>query len=139
MRKMVSMAMVCMFLVSALCISADATGTTKISLNDFNQASGISVLATGAFNMSVAPYGKSEANKALPLAAGETVNISAVYAPEDSSMDFGLVDPDGVFHYFTVTGGSIDKTIRVSESGNYTFAVRNNSGVTVRVSGFVNY
>ena len=43
--------------------------------------------------------------------------LSAVYAPENSSMDFGLVDPEGVFHYFTVTGGSIDKTIRVSESG----------------------
>lgn len=139
MRKQVSMAMVCMFLVSVLCISADATGTMNISLDDFKRDSEISVLATGSFNMSVAPYGKSEANKELPLAAGETVNISAVYTPEDSSMDFGLVDPDGVFHYFTVTGGSIDKTIRVSESGNYTFAVRNNSAVTVKVSGFLNY
>ena len=54
-------------------------------------------------------------------------------------MDFGLVDPEGVFHYFTVTGGSIDKTIRVSESGNYKFAIRNNSGVTVKVSGIINY
>ena len=139
MRKLVSMAMVCMFWVSVLCISAEATGTTKISIEYFKQDSGIGVLATGSFNMSVAPYGKSEANKALPLAAGETVSISAVYTPEDSSMDFGLVDPDGVFHYFTVTGGSVDKTIRVSESGNYTFAIRNNSGVTVKVSGFVNY
>lgn len=139
MRKRVSMAVVCVFLISVLCISADATGTMKISIDDFKQDSGISVLATGSFNMSVAPYGKSEANKALPLAAGETVNISAVYAPEDSSMDFGLVDPDGVFHYFTVTSGSIDKTIRVSESGNYKFAIRNNSGVTVKVSGIINY
>lgn len=67
------------------------------------------------------------------------MNISAVYAPENSSMDFGLVDTDDVFHYFTVTGGSIDKTIRVSESGNYKFAIRNNSGVTVKVSGIINY
>lgn len=139
MRKLVSMVMVCMFLVSALCISAEATETKKISLEGITGDSGVSVLATGSFSMSVAPYGKSEANKALPLAAGETVSISAVYAPEDASMDFGLVDPEGVFHYFTVTGGSIDKTIRVSESGNYTFAVRNNTGVTVKVSGIVNY
>lgn len=41
-------------------------------------------------------------------------------------MDFGLVDPEGVFHYFTVTGGSIDKTIRVSESGMSQFTVRMN-------------
>ena len=139
MRKIVSMVMVCMFWISVLSISAGATETMKISLEDLKQDSGVSVLATGSFNISVAPYGRSEANTALPLAAGETVNISAVYAPENSSMDFGLVDPDGVFHYFTVTGGSIDRTIRVSESGNYTFAVRNNSGVTVRVSGIINY
>ena len=54
-------------------------------------------------------------------------------------MDFGLVDPEGVVHYFTVTGGSIDKTIRVSESGNYKFAIRTNSGVTGKVSGIINY
>lgn len=29
--------------------------------------------------------------------------------------------------------------IRVSESGNYKFAIRNNSGVTVKVSGFLKY
>lgn len=139
MRKFVSMAMVCILLVCSLCISVEATGTMNISFEDIKRDSGASVLATGSFNISVTPYGKSEANTALPLAAGETVNISAVYAPEDSSMDFGLVDPYGVFHYFTVTGGSIDKTIRVSESGNYKFAIRNNSGVTVKVSGILNY
>lgn len=128
-----------MVAISVLCTSTGATEAVGISAEEYDQDTMISVLATGSFNMSVIPFGKSEANKALPLAAGETVNISAVYTPEDSSMDFGLVDPDGVFHYFTATGGSIDKTIRVNESGNYTFAIRNNSGVTVKVSGFLKY
>ncbi len=39
-------------------------------------------------------------------------------------MDFGLVDPDGVFHYFNVTDGNIDKTIQVNENGNYILALQ---------------
>lgn len=38
-----------------------------------------------------------------------------------------------------MTTESVDKTIRVNANGNYTFAVRNNSGQTVKVSGFVRY
>ena len=49
------------------------------------------------------------------------------------------VDSDGVFHYFNVTNGSIDKTIRISESGKYTLQIKNNSDNEVKVSGFVNY
>ena len=65
------------------------------------------------------------------------MNISAVYAPENSSMDFGLVDPEGVFHYFTVTGGSIDKTIRVSESGTHYISSEYREWIgTARMSDF---
>ena len=73
------------------------------------------------------------------MAAGESVTINASYLPKTASVDFGLVDSDGIFHFVNVTGGSIDKTIRIKESGNYTFAVRNNSSSTIEVSGFVNY
>lgn len=38
-----------------------------------------------------------------------------------------------------VDGGSINKTIQVSERGSYTLAIRNNSSSSVRVVGFVNY
>lgn len=50
-----------------------------------------------------------------------------------------MVYPDGVFHYFTVSDGSIDETIEIEERGNYTLAIRNNSGKVIRVSGFVKY
>lgn len=140
MRKIMCMAMVCLFAFGTFCVSAGATGAMAVPPPaEFQQEPSVSVLASGSFNMSVAPYGKSEADKTFPLEAGETVSISAVYSPDDASMDFGLVDPDGVFHYFNVTDGSIDKTIQVNENGNYTFAVRNNSGETVKVSGFVKY
>lgn len=140
MRKIVCMAMVCLLVLSSLCVSAGAANTTAFSLcTESGQVSGAAVRASGSFNISVAPYGRSEANSSFPLQAGETVSISAVYTPEDASMDFGLIDPNGVFRYFNETDGNVDKTIRVSVAGNYTFAVRNNSGTTVRVSGFVNY
>lgn len=57
----------------------------------------------------------------------------------NASVDFGLVDSDGVFHYFNITDGSIDETIQVDESGKYTLQIRNNSNGEVKVSGFVNY
>ena len=73
------------------------------------------------------------------MAAGETVTIKASYAPFGASVDFGLVDSDGVFHYFNSTGGSIDRTILIEESGRYTLQIRNNSAYQVEVAGFVNY
>ena len=75
----------------------------------------------------------------LPLEAGETVTINASYSPASASMDFGLIAPDGYFYYVNVDSGSINKTIRVDERGNYLLAVRNNSNRTVSVVGYVNY
>lgn len=139
MRKIVCIVLACMFVFGNLCVSAGAVGKDIVPLGRLEQNITLGILASGSFNMSISPYGQSEANKTFPLEAGETVSISAVYSPDDASMDFGLLDPDGVFHYFNVTDGHVDKTIRVSERGNYTLAVRNNSGQTVSVSGFVKY
>lgn len=138
MRKIMCGVLTFMFAVS-LCVSAGAVDKMGLDMLESRESENMSVRASGSFSMSVAAYGKSEADKAFPLESGETVSISAVYSPDDASMDFGLVDPEGVFHYFNVKNGSVDKTIKVEESGNYTFAVRNNSGSTVKVSGFVKY
>ena len=140
MRRLVYVAIVCLFAFSTLFVNAEAASTMVIpSPVEFEQDTSVGVLASGSFSMSIAPYAKSQANKSFPLEAGETVSISAVYTPNNASMDFGLVDSDGVFHYFNVSNGNVDKTIRVSENGNYTFAIRNNSNKTVKVSGFVHY
>ena len=81
----------------------------------------------------------------LPVGAAEnsvttgTVTIKAAYTPMDASVDVGLVDSDGAFHYFNVKNGSIDKTIRIETRGNYKLAIRNNSGNVISVSGYVKY
>lgn len=139
MRKIVCMALVCMVLMGNLCISAAADGEV-IRPPEYNEKGPyVGIMASGSFNMSVAPNGKSQADKTFPLEAGETVRIYATYSPDDASVDFGLIDPDGIFHYFNVTDGTIDKTIEIAERGNYRLAVKNNSSKTVKISGFVKY
>ena len=75
----------------------------------------------------------------FPLEAGEKVRIRATYSPESASVDFGLIDPDGLFHPLRATGGSFDHAIRVDQHGNYIMAIRNNSDIEIAVSGIVSY
>lgn len=139
MRKIVCGVLACLISFVSLCDNANAANRVGMPPETQRKSIIMSIQATGSFNMDVASNGKSEADKAFPLEAGETVRITAIYAPEDASMDFGLVDPNGVFHFFNVTDGSVDKTIQVNENGNYKLAVRNNSDQTVKVTGFVRY
>lgn len=95
--------------------------------------------ATGSFNMSLSGHTLKKASTSFPLESGEVVTIKASYSPFSANMDFGLIGPDGAFHYVSVSSGTISQKIKISTAGNYTFAVRNNSSQTVKVSGFVNY
>lgn len=95
--------------------------------------------ASGKFEMDIPGHKLVKAKTSFPLEAGEQVTIKASYSPFDANVDFGLITEDGVFHFLSVDSGSFDRTITVSERGNYTFAVRNNSSKTINVSGYVNY
>ena len=67
------------------------------------------------------------------------MTIKATYSPFSASVDFGLIAPDDLFYGLNTTTGSFDKAIEVNQRGNYTLAVRNNSDMTISVSGYVNY
>ena len=88
--------------------------------------------ATGSFKTTVKPGVIAKRTTKLPLEAGEEV-------PYSVSVDVGLIDSDGIFHFITVSDGIIDEKIAVTERGNYTFAIRNNGSVDIEVSGYVNY
>lgn len=107
MRKIVRMALVCMALMGNLCISATAAGEVIRPPEDKWSGPSAGIMASGSFNMSVSSNGKSQADKTFPLEAGETVRIYATYSPDDASVDFGLIDPDGIFHYFNVTDSQL--------------------------------
>lgn len=136
-KKVVCIVLSCLFAVGTITLPANAEEETAVlSETEFDLAI---PLATNSFSMTVAAESLVAANSSFSLMVGETVTIKASYAPFTASVDFGLLDSNGVFHYFNVTNGSIDKTIEISTSGQYTLVVRNNSTDEVKVSGFVNY
>ena len=95
--------------------------------------------ASGKFDITVAAGELKLARTGFPMSAGETATINATYMPTTADVDFGLVDKNGTFHYLNGENGILSKNIGITVSGTYTFAVRNNSDVSVDVTGFVKY
>lgn len=137
-RRICCMALALLFVIGSSSAPVSAieveTITPKTTVNDC-----VSPRATESFSINIPAKTQLSANTSFPLAAGETVTIKASYSPFSASVDFGLVAPNGVYYYFTITNGRIDKTIEVPESGDYTLQIRNNANVEVKVVGFVNY
>lgn len=119
--------------ISCICIPASAME------NALNGEEVAIARATGRFSMDISANSSKKASTSFSLEAGEVVTIKASYSPFSASVDFGLIAPNGRFYYVTVTDGSVDEAVTVTERGNYTFLVRNNSSVDISVAGFVNY
>lgn len=95
--------------------------------------------ATESLSLTIPANTNAKARFSYSLAADEAVTIKASYTPFSANIDVGLVMSDGRYYYFSATDGSINKTIQVNESGEYTLLIRNNSNYEVQVSGYVNY
>lgn len=133
--KRVMSIILALVVASSACISASAAGCT-----DRTQVSDSIVLrATGHFDIDVPAKTLRKAGTSFSMEYGETVTIKASYTPFSANVDFGLIDSNGSFYHFTETDGSVDRTIKISTRGEYTFAVRNNSSYPISVSGYVNY
>lgn len=138
MKKVLSCVLVGVVIAGSIGISASAVEMKQDVLTDHVIEMKIT-RATGSFNMTVPAKSTLRADDSFPLEVGETVTIKAAYSPFSASVDFGLVDSDGIFHYLRASNGTFDKTIEIEERGSYIFAVRNNSSSSVSVSGYVNY
>ncbi|MGN8875013.1 hypothetical protein [Pseudoflavonifractor sp. HCP28S3_F10] len=95
--------------------------------------------ATNEFNMTISAKKVGTGSITLPLKAGDIVTVNAAYSPSTASVDVGLIDSDGMFHYVNITGGVIDVSIQVKEAGNYRLGIRNNSGYSIKATGYVDY
>lgn len=95
-------------------------------------------LSTESINTAISPFAVGSLGK-INLQSNSVLTFNCSYSPSSASMDFGVIAPNGRFYYVNVKEGSINQAIRISQSGSYTMAVRNNSSQTVRVVGFVNY
>ena len=137
-KRFLCTVLVCAAIISCITNAAAIRTEDTDNLVDYNTEMILTTRAISEFEMTVSAKTKAISDSSLSLEAGDTVRINASYSP-DGSVDFGLVDEDGAFHYINVKNGSIDKTIRVSERGKYKFQVRNNTSVAVKVCGFVRY
>ncbi len=135
MKRMVCLVIVCCVLLGTTMMPASAAEI----IPQIEGSNIVVPMATNSFNMSIPANTKVRANSSFSLFVGETITIKASYAPFSASLDVGFIAPDGLFYYFNVTGGSIDQTITVSQTGQYTFQIRNNSSADVQISGFINY
>lgn len=105
----------------------------------FSLTAHAAINASGRFTITVGAGELRAASTGFPMAAWETVTINATYSPASADVDFGLVDRNGTFYHLAGENGVFSKTIEIAESGTYIFAVRNNSNVSVAITGFVNY
>ena len=64
---------------------------------------------------------------------------NCTYSPRTADVDFGLITPRGTFVFVEGEDGSCNQTIQVSQTGDYYFAVRNNSSNDVEVLGYAYY
>ena len=95
--------------------------------------------ATGSVDITLAARELAAAGSSFQMDYNQVVTIKCSYSPASASVDFGLVDSSNKFHYVSGSNGSVDQSIRVSSRGQYTFAIRNNSGRSVTVNGRITY
>lgn len=136
-RRIACMVIVCCLLGMTV-IPASATEALPLPEEQF-QMSAVNPLATNSFSITIPANSKVRANSSFSMMVGETITIKASYAPFSADVDIGFIAPDGNFYYIPVTGGSIDQTIQVSQSGLYTLQIRNNYDAEIEITGFVNY
>ena len=138
MKRIACMALACVLIIGAIAIPASAAEIAPV-VGEICSFNFLGSRATNSFSIRIPANTTARANISFSMMAGETITFKASYAPFSASVDVGFIAPDGKFYYFSVTGGSIDRTIQVSQSGKYTIQVRNNSDAEIYVTGFVNY
>lgn len=93
----------------------------------------------GSLNNSFPAKLISPITQPFSAAKGDTIKYDCTYTPKSSSVDFGYIDSDNVFHYLNYTGGSVNQSFEIARSGQYTLAIRNNESYAVTVTGTVKY
>jgi hypothetical protein len=95
--------------------------------------------ASGRLDYSLAANSTIYLGDDFYLEKGEIVSYNCTYTPKSASVDFGFIAPDGLFYSLNSTSGSINKSIEVSQTGQFTLAIRNNESYAVTVTGTVRY
>lgn len=110
-----------------------------IALSVSVSAFAVTQRATNRVNITAMPNKTATIGTSLSMEADETVTINCTYSPRTADVDFGLITPRGTFVFVEGEDGNCNQTIQVSQTGDYYFAVRNNSSNDVEVLGYAYY
>lgn len=97
------------------------------------------VYATDSFHVVVPAHSAVKAETSFPMKKGELVSIVAQYDPFFESCKVGVVDENNVYRFHYVNDGSVDVTMEIKESGNYTLRFVNDSDSEINITGVINY
>lgn len=125
-----------MLLLCALVLGCSAMPVSAANIPDGDL---IMPLASGSIHYTLPKNSVVPIDVEFYLSSGETVSYDCTYTPKSASVDFGFIAPDGLFYSLNSTSGSIDKSIKVNQTGSYTLVIRNNENYAVTVSGTVRY
>lgn len=137
MRRYLCGLLACISIFSGLCTSAKATEVE--SQFEFEPAIYSVARATNSFSIEVGAHRTAKANTPFSLAKGEKVIIKASYSPYSENIEVGITSESGIFYHATASDGSINLTINITETGNYSLTFKNTSDVSIKVTGTVNY
>lgn len=94
---------------------------------------------SGRIDQSISANSIVAMEDSFSLEEGDVVSFNCTYTPKSANMNFGVIAPDGKFHFLSCTSGSINKSFTVGQSGQYTIAIRNNENYAVTVKGTIKY
>lgn len=131
MKRVWSILLACALAFSCVILPANAT--------DISEPSSVISRVSGRLDHNIPAKTTACLTNEISLDKDETVTYNCTYTPKSASVDFGIIDSNGVFHYLNCTSGSINKSIKINTAGQYTLAIRNNESYAVTVTGTVRY
>ena len=110
-----------------------------IALSISASALAVTQRATNRINITINPDRMATVGTPVSMERDETFTINCTYSPRTADVDFGIITPQNMFAAVKGENGNCYQIIRVTETGNYYFAIRNNTSEPVEVLGYVYY
>lgn len=130
-KRIISALLACMLLLSCSLFPTIAIEAPDNSI--------IMPRVSGRLNYTFAANATTLVGESFSAAKGDTIKYDCTYTPKSASVDFGYIAPNGRFYFLNRTNGSINETIAVGQTGQFTLAIRNNEDYAVTVTGTVRY
>ena len=128
-----------LILVPLFCLLLLGSSFVPTMATDISSNSTVILRASGRLDHSFSANSITPLGQQFSLDMDEIVAFNCTYTPKSASVDFGIIDSDGIFYYLTSTSGSINSSIRIESSDQYILAIRNNASYAVTVTGTVRY